>query len=62
LNTSPEIIPHRFERSFRGDSFRSGDESGLGLAISKSMVELHGGKIGVESAPGRGSRSWIWML
>lgn len=56
---SPEIVPHIFERSFRGDSSRSGDESGLGLAIAKSIVTLHGGQIGVESVPGRGSRFWI---
>ena len=56
---SPEIVPHIFERSFRGDSSRSGDESGLGLAIAKSIVELHGGEIGVESEAGQGCRFWI---
>jgi two-component system OmpR family sensor kinase len=50
-------LEHIFERFTRGDAGltqRVGG-TGLGLAISKSLVELHGGSIGAESAPGEGS-------
>jgi signal transduction histidine kinase len=53
----PDQLEHIFERFTRGDAGltqRVGG-TGLGLAISKSLVELHGGTLGAESAPGRGS-------
>ena len=49
---------HLFEKFFRVDHSltREVGGSGLGLAITRSLVELHGSELYVESAPGKGSR------
>ena len=51
---APQDQEHVFERFYRvGGSTAAG--SGLGLAIARGLVELHGGRLQVESTPGEGS-------
>jgi signal transduction histidine kinase len=49
-----------FERFFRVPGPRAGGV-GLGLYLVRELVQAHGGEVGVESAPGQGSRFWFTL-
>ena len=55
--------PHIFERFFRGEGPRlmQVQGSGLGLAIVEQIVELHGGRVTVESQVGEGATFTVWL-
>jgi two-component system heavy metal sensor histidine kinase CusS len=52
---APEHLPRVFDRFYRAESSRGSDGAGLGLALVKSIVDLHGGSAVIESDVGRGT-------
>jgi two-component system OmpR family sensor kinase len=52
---SPEDREHIFDRFYRADPAREGGGSGLGLPLTRAIVQLHGGEVGVTSTPGMGA-------
>ncbi len=63
IGITPEHLPHLFEKFYRvesqSDSANTG--TGLGLAIAKALVEAMGGRIGVTSAPGKGTTFYFTL-
>src|SRR5262249_48339538 len=52
---SPADREHIFDRFYRADPAREGGGSGLGLPLTRAIVQLHGGEVGVTSEPGMGA-------
>jgi two-component system sensor histidine kinase VicK len=63
VGVSAEDIPHLFDRFYRVDKARSRDMggTGLGLPIAKEIVLAHGGDVGVDSEPGKGTTVRIYI-
>ena len=63
IGIAQDDLPKLFQ-SFRqlGPSLtRQHEGTGLGLALVMRLAELHGGTVGVESAPGKGTRLTVWL-
>ncbi len=63
IGIPPDELPHIFDRFFRGEQTQvlTVPGTGLGLAIVKEIVELHQGRIEVESELSQGSSFTIWL-
>ena len=61
IGIEPEDMPRLFEKFYRGKQreARAQHGSGLGLAIVRSIAESHGGRVWVESQPGKGSTFYL---
>ncbi|UBF24038.1 response regulator [Kovacikia minuta CCNUW1] len=63
IGIRPDQMPHLFER-FRqaeGSANRGYEGSGLGLALVRELVELHGGQITMDSTYGAGTTFTVWL-
>jgi signal transduction histidine kinase len=60
---APEHVDRIFDRFYRIDQSRSRElgGTGLGLAIARLLAELQGGRIDLDSTPGRGSTFTLWL-
>jgi two-component system, OmpR family, sensor histidine kinase CiaH len=65
IGIAQKDLPHIFERFWRADQARkkeTQDGYGLGLSLAKEIIDLHQGKIGVESRVGKGTTFTITFL
>lgn len=61
IGIDPEDLPHVFERFYRFKSGKKAGSVGLGLYITRALVEAHGGQVCIESAPGVGSEFFFTL-
>ncbi len=61
MGIADQDLPHVFDRFYRSQSMRKTDGLGLGLYITRMLVEAHGGRIWVESERGKGSTFYFTL-
>jgi signal transduction histidine kinase len=63
VGMTPDVVPHVFERFYRGDPARSagGFGVGLGLSLVKWIVDRHSGTVTAAGTPGLGARFTVLL-
>jgi signal transduction histidine kinase len=61
LGMTPEQTAKAFERFFRADASCNIPGTGLGLALVREIITLHGGTVDLESEYGKGTRITLWI-
>ena len=63
IGVPPGEIRHLFHEFYRATNARQRgvDGTGLGLVVVKEIAERFGGRVGVDSTLGKGSRFWVWL-
>ncbi len=61
IGIDPSDQTRIWERLYRADASRGERGLGLGLSLVRAVVEAHGGRVGVDSEPGRGSVFTVWL-
>lgn len=61
IGMTPEQLSRVFERFYRADSSGSIPGTGLGMSITKEILELHGGKVEIKSEPKIGTQVTLWI-
>lgn len=60
-DTGRGMTPEQVAGALDSDHTVAGGSTGLGLIIARAIVEAHGGRMGIESSPGRGSLVWLTL-
>ncbi|WNO05327.1 PAS domain-containing sensor histidine kinase [Rhodoferax mekongensis] len=61
IGMTPEQFEHAFERFYRADASGNIPGTGLGLSLVKEIVEIHGGRVELQSRPGEGTKVILWL-
>jgi signal transduction histidine kinase/DNA-binding response OmpR family regulator len=62
LGMTPAQLARCFERFYRADTSGKIPGTGLGLCIVKEIMDLHGGRIDIQSTPGDGTTVTLWLV